>query len=274
MDRLDRSVGPGTALRRGAPLASALALVLAASFSAGPVDAAGPGSTPAPPRTNRAPVPARPLGTAIIQWDHLVDSDDDTFEDFWGFLSYKQVHAQAWYGDFTKGGEVGGYLKDRRRSTYSGMYRYRKDFDHVVQFDTEQVLKKGFVAAGMLRGIHVIPDPVATCLVDPTACGGDRNMIQFGGGMDYYWGDYNFLSVRAISDPREGGRWSFVTSHRFQPDPSFYIQPGIILHTDGSAGWFLQGRYKIFRWGAGKYDRFDFTEVDRTVYSAGLEWTY
>jgi len=263
MDRLGGSVGPGTALRRGASLASALALVLAAS-SVGPVDAAGPGSTPAPPRTNRAQAPAKPLGTAIVQWDHLVDSDDDTFEDFWGFLSYKQAHVQAWYGDFTKGGEIGGYLKDRRRSTYSGMYRYRKDFDHVVQFDTEQILKKGFVAAGMLRGIHVIPDNAP----------GDRNMIQFGGGMDYYWGDYNFLSVRAISDPREGGRWSFVTSHRFQRDLSFYVQPGIVLHTDGSAGWFLQGRYKMFRWGAGKYDRFDFTEVDRTVYSAGLEWTY
>jgi hypothetical protein len=232
--------------------------------AAGPDAAAKPGSSSAPPKSERATFPVKPLGTIILQWDHLVDSDDTTFEDFWGFVSYKQAHVQAWYGDFTKGGEVGGYVKDRRRSTYAGLYRYRKDFDHVVQFDTEQILKKGFVAAGMLRGIHVIPDIIT----------GDRNMVQVGAGFDYYWGDYNFLSVRAISDPREGGRWSFVTSHRFQPDPSFYVQPGIILHTDGSAGWFLQGRYKLFRWGAGKYDRFDFTDTDRTVYSAGLEWTY
>jgi hypothetical protein len=232
--------------------------------AAGPDAAAKPGSSSAPPKSKRATFPVKPLGTIILQWDHLVDSDDTTFEDFWGFVSYKQAHVQAWYGDFTKGGEVGGYVKDRRRSTYAGLYRYRKDFDHVVQFDTEQILKKGFVAAGMLRGIHVIPDIIT----------GDRNMVQVGAGFDYYWGDYNFLSVRAISDPREGGRWSFVTSHRFQPDPSFYVQPGIILHTDGSAGWFLQGRYKLFRWGAGKYDRFDFTDTDRTVYSAGLEWTY
>ena len=263
MDRPEGSVGLPLPLRKGSARATALALVLAMAASAGPVRAAGPGSTPAPPKTKGAPAQDKPLGTVIIQWDHLVDSDDDTFEDFWGFLSYKQVHAQAWYGDFTKGGEVGGYLKDRRRSTYSALYRYRKDFDHVLQFDTEQILKNGFVAAGMLRNIH-IPDPATE----------DRHMIQVGAGMDYYWGDYNFLSVRAISDPREGGRWSFVTSHRFQKDLSFYIQPGIVLHTDGSAGWFLQGRYKYFRWGAGKYDRFDFTDVDRTVYSAGLEWTY
>jgi hypothetical protein len=268
MDRPEGSVEIGGSHARSLAgsrvLASALAFMVASAGLAVPVLAAGPGSTPAPTKTKRAPAPAKPLGTAIVQWDHLVDSDDTTFEDFWAFLSYKQAHVQAWYGDFTKGGEVGGYLKDGRRSTYAGLYRYRKDFDHVVQFDTEQILKKGFVAAGMLRGIHVIPDNAP----------GDRNMIQFGAGMDYYWGDYNFLSVRAISDPREGGRWTFVASHRFQRDLSFYIQPGVILHTDGSAGWFLQGRYRIFRWGAGKYDRFDFTDVDRTVYSAGLEWTY
>ena len=257
MERHPGSVGRGAA--RGRVPAFALALALASVAGVVPAPAAAPDAAkPAPPPASK------PLGTMILQWDHLVDSNDRTFEDFWGFVSYRQTHYQAWYGEFTKGGEAGGYLKDHRRSTYAGLYRYRKDFDHVVQLDTEQILKKGFVAAGMLRGIHVIPD------IAP----GDRNLIQAGAGIDYYHGDYDFLSVRAINDPREGGRWSFVTSHRFQRDPSFYVQPGIILRTDGSAGWFLQGKYKLFRWGAGKYDRFDFTDVDRTIYSAGIEWTY
>ena len=43
---------------------------------------------------------------------------------------------------------------------------------------------------------------------------------------------------------------------------------------DGSTGWFVQGKVKLFRWSAGKYNQFDWTEVDRTIYSAGLEWTY
>jgi len=116
----------------------------------------------------------------------------------------------------------------------------------------------------MLRGIHVIPKNAPD----------GRDLLQIGAGVDYYWGDYNFLSMRAINDPRDSGRWSFITSHRFQRDPSFYVQPGVILRTDGSTGWFLQGKIRWFRWGAGRYDRFDFTEVDRTIYSAGVEVTY
>jgi len=79
----------------------------------------------------------------IVQWDHIIDSNDRTFEDLWGFLSYRQTHYQVWYGDFTKGAEIGGFLRDRRRSTWSAFYRYRKDFDHVVEIDTEQIVKKG-----------------------------------------------------------------------------------------------------------------------------------
>jgi hypothetical protein len=238
-------------LLRGWVLASALALGAGVPClgASGPADAGKP---------------TAPQGRVIVQWDHLVDSNDRTFEDFWGFATYKQTHYQAWYGEFTKGAEVGGFLQDHRRSTYAGLYRYRKDFDHVVEFDTEQLLKKGFVLAGMLRGIHVIPDNAPD----------DQNMLQFGAGLDYYWGDYNFLSVRAVNDPRESGRWSFITSHRFQRDPAIYVQPGIILRTDGSTGWFLQGKYRWFRWGAGRYDRFDFTDVDRTIYSVGVELSY
>jgi len=231
-----------------------------------PIRAAGPpaGGKAAAAPARRDAAPPAPAGRVILQWDHLVDTNDRTFEDFWGFATYKQTHYQAWYGEFTKGAEVGGYLKDHRRSTYAGLYRYRKDFDHVVQFDTEQVLKKGFVLAGMLRGIHVIPANAP----------GDRNMLQVAAGMDYYWGDYNFLSFRAVDDPRESGRWSFITSHRFQRDPASYVQPGLILRTDGSTGWFLQGKYRWLLLGAGRYDRFDFTDVSRTIYSAGVELNY
>jgi hypothetical protein len=116
----------------------------------------------------------------------------------------------------------------------------------------------------MLRGIHVIPD-------DPTV---DKDQLQFGTGFDWYWGDYNFLSMRAITDPRESGRWSFITSHRFQRTPEYYVQPGFIIRTDRSTGWFLQGKIRWFRWGVGSFDRFDWTATDRTIYSAGVEWTY
>jgi len=80
--------------------------------------------------------------------------------------------------------------------------------------------------------------------------------------------------VRAINDPREGGRWSFIASNRFHHGESIYVQPGVIFHTDSSPGWFLQGKIHWLRWGFGEYDRFDFTEVDRKVFSLGVEFTY
>src|SRR5207249_8706178 len=114
----------------------------------------------------------------------------------------------------------------------STFYRYRKDFDHVVEIDTEQIVKRGFVAAALLRGIHVIPDNAPD----------DRNQLQYGGGFDYYWGDYDFLSFRAISDPRQGGRWSFIASTRWYRGEPIYVQPGLVKHTDGSTAGSCRGR--------------------------------
>jgi len=212
------------------------------------------------------------VGKVIIQWDHLVDSNDKTWEDFWAFVAYKQAHFQLWSGEFTDGAEIGGYLKDHRRSAYAGLYRFRDDFDHVLQFDTEQVLKKGWVLAAMLRGIRIIDfDAKEQAAALSGEDIGARNELQFGTGFDWYHLDFNFMSLRAISDPREGGRWSFILSERLHHGADIYVQPGLIMRTDNSTGWFLQGKVKYFRWGVGKYDRFDFTDVDRTIYSAGVE---
>ncbi|MCZ6695939.1 MAG: hypothetical protein O7A63_05280 [Acidobacteria bacterium] len=203
-------------------------------------------------------------GKVIAAWDHIEDSNDKEFEDFWAILSYKQSHFQVWSGEYTDGFQFGGYLKDDRRSTYSAFYRYRDDFDHVLQFDVEQVLPRGFVQATMLRGIRIIPDNT----------GEDRYQLQFGAGFDWYWGDYNFLTFRAISDPREGGRWTFITGHRFQRTEDFYVQPAIITRTDGTTGWLIRGKINYFRWMVGDFDRFDYTDIDRTIYSVGVEIPY
>jgi hypothetical protein len=266
MERDPRRLGSSPQRRRGAPAVALAAALLAAAVTGAGMSSARaatpPGRTSPPPP--RAAVPPPDRGRGILQWDHIEDSNDNTFDDFWGFLSYRQTHYQVWYGDFTKGGEVGGFLRDHRRSTYSAFYRYRKDFDQVLEIETEQILRKGFVLAALLRGIHVIPE----------GAGVERDQVLYGTGLDYYWSDYNFASFRAISDPRQGGRWSFITSVRLHHGASTYVQPGVVNRTDGSTGWFLNGKIRLFRWSVGKYNQFDWTDVDRTIYSAGLEWTY
>ncbi|MEE9217978.1 MAG: hypothetical protein V3U98_02830 [Acidobacteriota bacterium] len=224
--------------------------------------------------------PSGKRGKVILMWEHLEDDnqgggEDRDFEDFYTFVSYKQAHFQAWIGEFTDGFQIGGYLRDGRRSTYSGLYRFRNGFDHTLQFDTEQILGHGFVYAAMLRGIDVIHHDRKER--DPALAGervGDDIQLQFGTGLDWYWGEYNFLTFRAISDPREGGRWSFITSHRFHNGEQIYVQPGYIIRTDRSTGWFVKGKIKAFVWMIGDYNRFDFADVDRTIYAAGVEIPY
>jgi hypothetical protein len=252
------------ASRRRVLAAAALGAALALAVPIRPARAATPPASEERREARRPTAPAYPPTRMIVQWDHIVDSNDQTFEDFWWFMSYKQMHTQVWYGEFTKGVEVGGFLRDHRRSTYSAFYRWRNDFDHVLELDTEQVLKKGFVLAALVRGIYVIPENTPD----------DRHQILYGAGFDYYWGDYNFASFRAISDPREAGRWSFIGSTRLYFGEPNYVQPGLVQRTDGTTGWFLQGKIKLFRWSVGKYNQFDWTSVDRTIYSAGLEWTF
>jgi len=218
-------------------------------------------------------------GKVILMWEHLVDDNaesggegDREFEDFTAFVSYKQAHFQVWTGEFTDGAEIGGYLRDRRRSTYSGLYRFRNNFDHVLQFDTEQVLGKGWVSATMLRGIRVLHHDAAVAEAAGTDLRvGEETQFQFGQGFYWYYGDYNFLTSRAVSDPREGGRWTFISSNRFHHSENIYVEPGWIIRTDRSTGWFFGGKIKYFRWLVGDFDRFDWTDTDRTVYSAGVE---
>ncbi len=260
--------------RRLLPAAAALIAALAAGAAL--ADQAGQPEQDERRRTSaEISVPPRPAGErgkVILAWDHLEDSNDREFEDFWAFVAYRQFHVQVWSGEFTDGVEVGGYLRDHRKSTYAGLYRFRDDFDHVLQFDTEQVLARGWVYTAMLRGLRItdFEDKEAAAALDGERIG-DENQLQFGSGFDWYWGDYNFLSFRGVSDPREGGRWTFITSHRFHHGEPVYVQPGFIIRTDRSTGWFVQGKIKYFRWLVGDFDRFDWSDVDRTVYSAGVE---
>jgi hypothetical protein len=210
------------------------------------------------------PWPVGKRGKYGFWWDHYKDSNDVNYDDFSGFISYKQVYAQVWSGDYTDGVEFGGYVRDHRKGTYGGFYRWRDGQDHVLQFDTGQPMAHGLVWVGSVRFIHVIPE-------DPD---GGQNQVQFGTGLDWYHGDYDFGSFRAISDPREGGRWTFQFTHRFYFGESVYLEPGYLPRTDGTTNWFLRGKVKHFVWLVGDFNQFDFSDIERKQVSLGLEFPY
>ena len=250
------------------------------------VPPAGSAAEPHPARTDlkETPWPAGKRGKYAFWWDHYRDSNGNDFDDFSFFISYKQIYTQVWSGQYTDGVEFGGYLKDRRKSSYGGFVRWRDDRDYVAQFDTGQVLGHGLVWVGSVRYIHVIPDTVdndADGIPDdedgdgvPDPVPGGQNQVQFGTGLDWYHGDYDFGTFRAISDPREGGRWTFQLSHRFYRGEQFYIEPAVLPRTDGELNWFLRGKWKALVWLVGDFNQFDFTDVERKQVSLGLEFAY
>ena len=258
-------------LRDAIRRAAVAALVLSLAGAAG--DRAAAQALPQDDRReDRERWPAGRRWRAIGMWEHFEDSSGANLDQFSGFVAYKQSHYQVWRGEYFDGLEIGGYLRDSRRSTYAALYRFRDNFDHILQFDVEQVVPRGFVVAGSLRLIDIIhhdeKEREAALTGEEV---GDDLQAQIGAGFDWYWGDYNFLSFRAISDPREGGRWSFVTTHRFSRTETLYVQPAVILRTDGSTSWFVRGQFGHVLVLVGDFNEFDFTDIDRIVYSAAFE---
>lgn len=202
-------------------------------------------------------------GTAIVQLEILDDENGESLYDPSLYISVGQVHAQFWAGDFTEGYEIGGYLKDSRRSAYSVAYRYRKDLDSVVHVETEQVVKNGYVAVGSVRFIHSIPE-----------LPGEQDTVQFGAGFDKYHGDYDFFSFRLFRDPRDDHHLTAVISHRFSKDAKRWVTLGLVPRSDDEVGAFVQSRWNWLRAGVGRYNRFDFTDVDRTIWNLGLQFDF
>jgi hypothetical protein len=237
-------------------------VAVAAAFLCGALLAAVPAQAqmappPAPEKARereRAPVLLLPMV------DYIEDSDGDTFWDPSVFAAWKNLAAQVWYGEFTKGLQFGGFLRDKRRSTYGGWYRFRHDFDHTVELNTEQVVGRGFVVAGALRFIRVIPEDVVE----------DRSLLEPRVGFDKYYRSYSFFSFRAIRDPRFDGEYVFVISNRFALKDK-WLTAGIVPRTDGELGWFVMGKWRWVRVGYGNYNRFDFTGIDRKIFTVGVE---
>jgi hypothetical protein len=240
---------------RGRILFAALLAALPAAFLPAPVALAGTEDEPADAEAPRA------RAELIAQVEYIEDSTGRSFWDPSVFVSYRQAHAQLWAGEFTKGVEVGGYVPDRRRSTYAAFYRYRDDFDHVIDVSTEQLVGSGFVAYAGLRYIRVLDEAAE-----------DRDLLQPTLGFDKYYGDYHFFSARVIRDPREDHELTFVLANRFARAAGRWLTLGVVPRTDGSTGWFVQGRWKIWRAGVGRFDRFDFTDIDRTVFNVGVQF--
>jgi len=168
-------------------------------------------------------------------------------------------HVQLEYWDFVNGPgqfrpEVGVHLRDHRRSVYTVQWRH-EHADERLWLGTEQVLGGGWVARG-----EVSP------LVNA-----DSTQTVWDAGADYYWGSYHFASATVIRDPRSGGLWVVPLRLRLATERNDWLQLMLAPASRRTLGWAADLKWRLLRLGVERNSRFDFTNLDNTIYTVGLE---
>ena len=208
-------------------------------------------------------VPLQPEDNLTFFYDVIEDSHGRTFEDKSIHVSYKQVHAIAFIGNWQKGGELGGVLFDQRKAAYSGYIRAR-EFDRSYQLATDQPLPAGFVAKLQLRLVHIL-EPEKPM---------DKTMLWvYGAGFDKYYGDAHYFSAVYYNDPRKSGRFSVLLSNTLATD-EVSLKLALVPRSDGAIGYFAIVRYRWLILGYAYTRGFDFATFDRKVLSFGVSMPF
>ena len=170
------------------------------------------------------------------------------------------VHVQLEYWDFARGEdqfrpEVGVHLRDARRSVYTVQWRHERDDEH-LWFGTEQVVGRRWVTRGEVCPL-VFRDSVSTV---------------WDAGADVYWGSYSFGGATLLRDPRQGGLWVVPVRARLATERNDWLQLTVAPASKRSIGWAVDAKWRILRLGVERNSRFDFTTLDNTIYTLGVEF--
>lgn len=195
-----------------------------------------------------------------MTYNYIKDSNDRIFHDKAIRIDYRQLYAVGYLGDWQRGGELGGYLLDSRRSSYDGYIRIR-EFDKTYHLGTEQVLREGYVAQFQIRYIHID---------EPEKPDDRTDLFVYGLGFVKYYGDYNYFSAIYYNDPRKAGRFSVILSNTLATQNSS-LRLGVVPRSDGTLGYFVVGKYRWFYMGYSYTREFDFATFDREVVTVGFQ---
>lgn len=204
--------------------------------------------------------PASAADQVTLTYGYIEDSNDKTFHDKTVWVDYRQVYVAAFLGNWQRGGEVGGYMKDDRKSVYGGYVRVR-EFDESCEIHTDQLLSGGYVAKALLRYIHVS---------DPETANEKTSLFVYGVGFDKYYGDYHYFSAVYYNDPRESGRFSVVVSNTWATEASL-LRVGVVPRSDGSTGYFATVKHHRAFAGYSYFPKYDFSTFNRQFFTLGYQ---
>lgn len=168
-------------------------------------------------------------------------------------------HVQLEYWDFVHGEdqfrpELGLHLRDARRSVYTLQWRHERK-DERWTLGTEQVLRGPWVGRAEVSPLFFA----------------DSTDVVWDAGADYYFGSYGFAGATLIHDPRQGGLWVLPLRLRCANEANDWLQFTFAPASKRSLGWAADLKWRIVRLGIERNSRFDFTDLDNVIVTAGFE---
>lgn len=175
------------------------------------------------------------------------------------YVNHGPLHVQLEVWDFEQGEdqfrpEVGLTFKDARRSAYTVQWRHERDAERFWLL-TEQTVGARLVLRG---GVSPI-------------VGRDETLTVWEAGADLYFGSYSFAGVTAVRDPRGDDRWVVPMRIRMATESNDWLQLTVAPASERSLGWAADARWGWLRAGVERNSRFDFTDLDNTIYTLGVE---
>lgn len=204
-----------------------------------------------------APAHAAPVAGAQFRYWSFAGGND--MRDELAYFAPGPLHVQLEYWDFARGEdqfrpEVGLHLRDARRSVYTLQWRHERA-DERWTLGTEQVLVHGWVGRA-----EVSPLVFA-----------DSTQVVWDAGVDRYFGSYGFAGATLIHDPRQGGLWVVPARVRLANEANDWVQFTLAPASRRTLGWAVDAKWRIVRLGIERNSRFDFTDVDNVIVTAGIE---
>jgi hypothetical protein len=211
--------------------------------------------------TLAAPASAAAPATVGAQFRYWSFSNHNDLRDVLAYWAPGPFHVQLEYWDFVDPEtddqfrpEVGIHLRDRRRSVYTAQWRHEHEQER-FWLGTDQVLSDHFVG-------RVEASPIVAT---------DTTLWVTSLGADYYWRSWNFLSATVIRDPRSDGLWVVPVRVRLATEANDWLQFTVAPASRRTVGWAIDGKKRWLRLGVERNNRYDFTQLDNTIYTVGFE---
>lgn len=211
-----------------------------------------------------APAPGATAPSAILggQYRYWSVSDDNDLRDVLAYWSARWFHVQLEYWNFVDPEtddqfrpEVGIHLHDRRRGVYTLQWRHERRQER-FWIGTDQVLSA-----------HVVGRVEASPIIAT-----DSTLWVLRAGGDYYWKSWNFASLDVIRDPRLDGLWVVPMRVRLANEANDWVQLTFAPASRSTVGWAVDVKKRWVRLGVERNNRFDFTRLDNTIVTAGVEF--